>query len=57
MLRGHGQSGGGEERRVCVCVCVCVCRMVIREEWEAGKQREDGAFVARVQVKREKDVL
>ena len=24
---------------------------------EAGKQREDGAFVARVQVKREKDVL
>ena len=42
---------------VCVCVCVCVCRMVIREVWEAGKHREDGAFVARVQVTREKDVL
>ena len=23
VLRGHGQSGGGEGR-LCVCVCVCV---------------------------------
>ena len=31
VLRGHGQSGGGEERRVCVCVCVCVsvCRTAV----------------------------
>ena len=52
---------------VCACGCepvsmcfgrgLCACRMVIREEWEAGKHREDGASVVRVQVKREKDVL
>ena len=42
---------------VSMCVLGSVCECVWDGHWEAGKQREDGASVVRVQVKRAKDVL